>query len=92
MIRTRRHIRFSCETGENVACLWTRVGQNAGRNLMEFVDESGNRPRDQIEAALRCITEECVRNPLAMSKSGEPLLMHYLVIRDALDELLSLRA
>lgn len=60
---------------------------------MEFVDESGKpRPLEQIEAALHCIESEIVRNPLAMSKSGESLLMHYIVIREALRELLQRRA
>jgi hypothetical protein len=58
---------------------------------MTIIDEdvSGQpRRREDIEAALKCITREIVQNPLAMSKGGEPLVMHYLVIKDALQELL----
>jgi len=52
---------------------------------MEFKDVTGTpRPTRDIEAALRCIESEMVKNPLAMSKTGEPLLIHYMVIRDVL--------
>lgn len=41
-----------------------------------------------IEAALRCIENEMLKNPMGMSKSGEPLLIHYTVIRDVLKDAL----
>jgi hypothetical protein len=52
---------------------------------MEFEDVTGTpRPTRDIEAALKCIESEMIRNPMAMSKTGEPLLIHYTVIRDVL--------
>jgi len=60
---------------------------------VEFEDVSGTpRPEADIRAAIRCVMSEMVKNPMAMSKDGEPLLMHYIVIREALQELLELRA
>lgn len=56
---------------------------------MEMIDEP--RPREDIEAALRCLQSEVVRNPVAMAKNGEPLTIHYIVVIDALRELLALR-
>jgi hypothetical protein len=59
---------------------------------MEFNDVTGTpRPTRDIEAALRCIESEMIKNPMAMSKTGEPLLIHYTVIRDVLIEVLSKR-
>lgn len=59
---------------------------------MQFEDVTGTpRPRADIEAALKCIMSEMIKNPMAMSKSGEPLMIHYIVIKDALQELLALR-
>jgi len=56
---------------------------------MEFKDVTGTpRPARDIEAALRCIESEMLKNPMAMSKTGEPLLIHYTVIRDVLREAL----
>ena len=60
---------------------------------VETVDASGrSRPAEDIRSAISCIEGEIVKNPMAMSKGGEPLLMHYLVVCDALRELLALRA
>jgi hypothetical protein len=60
---------------------------------MEFKDVTGTpRPPRDIEAALRCIESEMVKNPLAMSKTVEPLLIHYTVIRDVLIAALKERA
>lgn len=56
-------------------------------------DLSGTpRPTSDIVEALRCIETEIVQNPLAMSKQHGPLVIHYIVIRDALIELLAVRA
>ena len=53
---------------------------------MEFEDVTGTpRPQRDIEAALYCIKTEMVKNPMAMSKSGEPLMIHYIVIKDAIE-------
>lgn len=51
----------------------------------ESFDVTGT-PRStcDIIAALKCIENEMVRNPLAMAKDGSPLLIHYTVIRDVL--------
>ncbi len=52
---------------------------------MDEEDVTGTpRPPRDIEAALRCIESEMIHNPLAMSREGEPLLIHYTVIRDVL--------
>jgi hypothetical protein len=59
---------------------------------MTFKDVTGTpRPTRDIEAALRCIESEMTKNPMAMSKTGEPLLIHYTVIRDVLREALKER-
>lgn len=61
--------------------------------LTTFTDVTGQpRPRADVLAALRCVEEEMVINPMAMSAKSGPLLLHYNVIRDALRELLALRA
>ena len=49
------------------------------------------RSRADIKAAFDCLSSEIVRNPLAMSKDGQPLAMHYIVVRDALSELMQRR-
>lgn len=60
---------------------------------MEYEDMTGTpRPVRDIEAALRCIENEMLKNPMAMSKTGEPLLIHYTVIRDVLKETLERRS
>jgi hypothetical protein len=46
------------------------------------------RSTSDIEAA---IESEMIRNPMAMSKMGEPLLLHYMVIRDVLKAVLKER-
>jgi len=57
-----------------------------------MIDVSGTpRPLDQIEGASRCLQSEVVKNPLAMSKDGEPLSIHYIVVVDAMRELVRLR-
>lgn len=50
------------------------------------------RPTRDIEAALACISNEIVKNPMALSKDGQPLMMHYIVIREVLSEYLAGRA
>ena len=59
---------------------------------VDFKDMSGT-PRSErdIEEALACISGEMIRNPMALSKAGGPLLLHYVVIRDVLREALALR-
>ena len=42
------------------------------------------RPSRDIVAALRCLQNEIVKNPMALAKNGEPLLLHYTVICDVL--------
>jgi hypothetical protein len=49
------------------------------------------RPKRDIELAIECFRSEVVKNPMAMSKDGQPLIMHYLVACDAMRELLALR-
>jgi hypothetical protein len=49
------------------------------------------RPARDIELALGYVTKQMVIDPTALSKDGVPRLMHYTVIRDALQELLALR-
>ena len=62
-------------------------------NVYREIDESIKpRPRVDIEAALACITREVMTNPMARAKNDEMLVIHYIVIRDALRELLSLRS
>lgn len=59
---------------------------------MEFEDVTGQpRPREDVLAALKCIEQEMVLNPMAMSVKSGPLLLHYSVIRDCLRELLAHR-
>jgi len=56
---------------------------------MKFEDVTGTpRPHEDVMAALKCIEEETVLNPTAMSKKSGPLVLHYMVIRDCLRELL----
>ena len=60
--------------------------------MMDMEDVTGQpRPTRDIEAALACITREIVHHPMALAKNGEPLVMHYLVIRDVLREYLTAR-
>ena len=47
------------------------------------------RPRADYQAALDCISNEIVRNPMAMAQNGEPLLIHYIVLRELLQERLA---
>jgi hypothetical protein len=59
---------------------------------MEIEDTIGKpRPHKDVLDALKCIEQEMMLNPLAMSKKSGPLLIHYSVIRDCLNELLVLR-
>jgi len=39
---------------------------------------------EDVKAALNCIEREIVERPLGLSSRGEPLLMHYIVIREIL--------
>lgn len=57
----------------------------------EFDVTGTPRRLEDVLAALQCVEQEMVRNPMAMSSQGEPLLLHYSVIRDALRELLAHR-
>lgn len=53
--------------------------------MIEEEDQNGRpRPREDIEAALDCITREIVERPMALSSRGEPLAIHYIVIREIL--------
>jgi len=57
-----------------------------------MTDNTGKpRPKEDIEAALKALTTEVVRNPMAILKDGSPALMHYIVVIDAMRELLILR-
>jgi hypothetical protein len=58
----------------------------------EMKDLSGT-PRSELEvrAALKAVEQEIVRNPMAKSSDGMPMLFHYLTIRDTLKEALALR-
>lgn len=59
---------------------------------MDAEDVTGTpRRSEDIAAALNCIRKEIVQNPIGMSKGGEPLVLHYIVIIDALAELLERR-
>lgn len=59
---------------------------------IEFEDQSG-KPRDvaQIEEALAVIRREVVTNFLAKAKDGTPLIPHYIVIIEALRDVISIR-
>lgn len=53
--------------------------------MVEFEDANGRpRPNEDLVAAVKCLETEMVKNPMAMAKNGEPLLIHYVVIRDVL--------
>lgn len=60
---------------------------------IEMEDISGT-PRSErdIREAITFIEREMITNPMAMGSGGVPYLIHYVVIRDALRELLSLRS
>jgi len=58
---------------------------------MEDATGQPRRTRD-IEAALACITREMAQHPMALAKNGEPLMIHYIVIREVLREYLAGRA
>ena len=47
------------------------------------------RPREDYQAALDCISSEIVRNPMAMAKDGQPLMIHYIVMIELLKERLT---
>lgn len=49
------------------------------------------RPMRDIKAAFDCLRSEIVRNPMALSNDGQPLVMHYLVICDVIRELAKFR-
>jgi len=53
--------------------------------MIEMKDANGEpRSREDVKAALNCIEREIVERPLGLSSRGEPLLMHYIVIREIL--------
>lgn len=59
---------------------------------MKIEDVTGTpRPHEDVMAALKCIEQEMVYSPTAMSAKSGPLLLHYTVIRDCLRELLMRR-
>ena len=59
---------------------------------VEFEDVSGQpRPIRDIEEALAAITKEVVTNHMGRFKDGTPVVLHYIVIVDALRELIALR-
>lgn len=56
---------------------------------MKFEDVTVQpRSHEDVMSALKCIEQEMVYNPMAMSAKSGPLLLHYTVIRDCLRELL----
>lgn len=56
---------------------------------VEIHDESGKpRQRTDVEAALRALEAEIVRNPMACGVDGKPLIFHYVVIVEVLKALL----
>jgi len=50
------------------------------------------RSQSEVEDALRFISEQLIKYPLAMSPAGFPYTIHFTVIRHALQELLARRA
>jgi len=61
--------------------------------VVEFEDVTGQpRPEEDIRAAIECLKSEVIYNPMGMSRSGQPLTIHYVVVLDAMRELLALRA
>jgi len=60
---------------------------------MEIEDVTGTpRPDRDVVEAMRFVTEQVVREPMAMTKTGVPYTIHFMVIKDALLELLERRA
>jgi hypothetical protein len=59
---------------------------------MDFVDTSGEpRPDVDLEQALQAVKVWIVKEPTAMGPDGLPRVIHLIVIKDALEELLALR-
>lgn len=59
---------------------------------VEFVDVSGKpRPDQDLEDALQAVKVWIVREPTAMGPDGVPRVIHLIVIKDALEELLTIR-
>jgi hypothetical protein len=59
---------------------------------MDIVDASGTpRPDDEVEEALQAVKLWIVKEPTAMGPDGMPRVLHLVVIKDALEELLALR-
>jgi len=58
-----------------------------------MTDSESNKPRtnEDIKAAQTAIKQELIMNPIALLKSGMPAAIHYVVIIEALEELLTLR-
>lgn len=50
------------------------------------------RSEREVQEALDYVTKQMIKDPLCRSFEGEPRLLHYVVIRDALRELLAMRA
>lgn len=59
---------------------------------MTMVDVSGKpRPESDIEAALHAVKVWIIKEPLVIGPDGAPKVIHLVVIKDALQELLELR-
>lgn len=59
---------------------------------MEMKDTSGEpRRMDDLEAALQAVKTWIIKDPLSMGPDGRPKVIHLIVIKDALEELLELR-
>jgi hypothetical protein len=59
---------------------------------IDMEDTTGTpRPERDIEEALKYVTKQMVIDPMAMSKDGVPRIIHYVVIREALQEVLAVR-
>lgn len=50
------------------------------------------RPIEDLKEALKAIEREIVLNPLAKLSDGFPATIHYIVIREALLELIDIRS
>jgi hypothetical protein len=59
---------------------------------IDMEDATGTpRPERDVLAAIEFATREMMAHPTAMTKEGFPMVMHYIIIREALRELLVLR-
>ena len=62
---------------------------------MELLENKGvggePRPVNDIEAALQAVKTWMIKDPLAIGPDGRPKVIHLIVIKDALEELLEIR-